>query len=162
MTTLMHNDWKITFPAANNGRISLEHESHPGHIHIEINDSETKIWDFAVKVWDQGLEAIRAACFGCFDDLQVDEDPEFVDFTESSTSDEILTTLEHGGWVVELSADEPRYVWVSRKNYPGHIQIKADDEGFVVDVWNEDNTQAVATCAALYNELAAEGEDDEG
>lgn len=66
--------------------------------------------------------------------------------------------LEIDGWVIEFNSDNPQYVFLSHEDHPGDIHVKADDEGFVVDVWNEPGWEVAATLAVTYADL----EGDEG
>lgn len=56
------------------------------------------------------------------------------------------------GWVATA---EGRYVTLKHANNPGVIQIKLDDEGYVVDIWDQAMTEVVATTAVEFNELEA-------
>ncbi len=64
------------------------------------------------------------------------------------------------GWMVTAS-DDGQYLYVERDGAPGQIHIKAEDEGFVVDIWADDdgNTMcrhSVASTNAFYTELEKE------
>ena len=61
------------------------------------------------------------------------------------------------GWMLHTS-DDGRYLYIERDGAPGQIHVKAEDEGFVVDIWPDD--EAAAECAAstyaFYAELEPE------
>lgn len=59
-----------------------------------------------------------------------------------------------GDWRLKTSGDG-EYLYVSREDKPGEIHIKADSEGYVLDVWPSDETadESVATMAVLYEDL---------
>lgn len=62
-------------------------------------------------------------------------------------------------WVIGHSEDE-QYLYIFRCGKPGEIVIKADDQGFVVDLFSEkDKDESVATTWAFFEELedASEG-----
>lgn len=67
--------------------------------------------------------------------------------------------VRFGGWVLQHSqvSGHP-YLYASRPDKPGEIHLKADDECYVADVWAIAATEAAATCAALYEELAGDSE----
>jgi hypothetical protein len=65
-----------------------------------------------------------------------------------------------GSWYIVVSA-EGDYLYIHRDDRPGAINVKADDEGFVVDVWDSDSANSVATCAAFYNDLDSNLERDD-
>jgi len=61
-----------------------------------------------------------------------------------------------GGWCVSVS-DCGKYLYVERSSAPGQVHIKAESEGFVVDIWSSDNEpECRATTAATYSELEPE------
>lgn len=62
-----------------------------------------------------------------------------------------------GPWNVEISP-EGQYLYIDHDEHPGEIHIKADVDGFVLDVWNDDklNPQVGLGMAIEYAELAAE------
>lgn len=65
-------------------------------------------------------------------------------------------TATLGGWLITTSPDS-KYLYVQRDGCPGQIHIKADDEGFVVDIWSDDDTPEVCgSAAATYSELEPE------
>lgn len=70
------------------------------------------------------------------------------------TSELTKDTLMHGGWRISVS-DGGNYVYVCKDGRPGDIHIKAEGEGFVVDIINETNgaDEVVASTYALYTEL---------
>ena len=60
------------------------------------------------------------------------------------------------GWHVTAS-DDGHYLHIELDGAPGQIHVKAEDEGFVVDVWSNDSEpKCVATTSALYTELEPE------
>lgn len=62
------------------------------------------------------------------------------------------------GWNLNTSEDG-QYLYIEREGKPGQIHVKADDEGFVVDVWTYDGVdepECVASTYALYDELTPE------
>lgn len=63
------------------------------------------------------------------------------------------------GWHVTAS-DDGQYLYIELDGAPGQIHVKAEDEGFVVDIWSTDSGDgnmtynvSAATCSALYTEL---------
>ncbi len=62
------------------------------------------------------------------------------------------------GWMLHTS-DDGRYLYIERDGAPGQIHVKAEDEGFVVDIWTYDGVgdpACVATTSATYIELEPE------
>ena len=62
------------------------------------------------------------------------------------------------GWHVTAS-DDGQYLYIELDGAPGQIHIKAEDEGFIVDVWAYDgigDPTCVASTSALYTELEPE------
>jgi hypothetical protein len=60
------------------------------------------------------------------------------------------------GWEVTAS-DCGTYLYLERNGAPGQIHIKAEGEGFVVDIWSSDvGPICVATTCATYSELEPE------
>jgi hypothetical protein len=60
------------------------------------------------------------------------------------------------GWQLTFSDDE-QYMYVSRDGAPGEIHIKAEDEGYVVDIWSDDDPpDVIAGTSAFYTELERE------
>lgn len=60
------------------------------------------------------------------------------------------------GWFVSTS-ECGEYLYVERSNAPGEIHIKAESEGFVVDVWSsDDDPVCVGSTSAMYTELEPE------
>lgn len=55
------------------------------------------------------------------------------------------------------------YLYVTHEQHPGSIHIKADIEGYVVDVWDDSlpEPSVVATLAAQYSDLRADPEEEE-
>lgn len=60
-----------------------------------------------------------------------------------------------GGWQVSTTHDG-QYLYIGRDGAPGQIHIKAEDEGFVVDLWDETLENCVGSAAATYSELEPE------
>lgn len=67
--------------------------------------------------------------------------------------------MELKGWLVNTS-DDGQYIYLQRDGAPGQIHVKAEDEGFVVDIWADDegtgNDYSVASMSAPYTELERE------
>ena len=60
------------------------------------------------------------------------------------------------GWLVTTS-DDGQYLYAERDGAPGVIQVKAEDEGFVVDIFSGDTMpDSVASTSATYPELEPE------
>ena len=66
------------------------------------------------------------------------------------------------GWHVTAS-DAGQYLYIELDGAPGQIRVRAEDEGFVVDIWSTDSGDgnmtynvSAATCSALYTELEPE------
>ncbi|CAB4121844.1 hypothetical protein UFOVP26_35 [uncultured Caudovirales phage] len=59
------------------------------------------------------------------------------------------------GWTIQ--SYDGQYLYVVKEGKPGIIQIKADDEGFVVDIFTQvaehDGSDPVASACAEYSEL---------
>lgn len=57
------------------------------------------------------------------------------------------------GW--EVTASEcGQYLYLSLDGSPGQIHVKAESEGFIVDIWSDDDTPEVYGSAhAFYSEL---------
>lgn len=63
---------------------------------------------------------------------------------------------EVNGWLVSTSEDG-QYLYVTLDGSPGQIHIKAEDEGFVVDIWADgDDGECIASTSASYPELEPE------
>jgi len=61
------------------------------------------------------------------------------------------------GWKVTSGGDNGQYLYIERDGAPGTVHIKADDEGFSIDVWSADNTpEIVASTCAEYTALEPE------
>lgn len=67
--------------------------------------------------------------------------------------------VELNGWLINDS-DDGQYIYLQRDGSPGQIHVKAEDEGFVVDIWADDegtgSDYSVASTSALYTELERE------
>ena len=60
------------------------------------------------------------------------------------------------GWYISAS-DDGDYLYIERSNAPGQIHIKAESEGFVVDIWSSDDAPVcVGSTSAMYTELEPE------
>ena len=60
------------------------------------------------------------------------------------------------GWQISTS-DDGQYIYIALDGAPGQIHIKAEDEGFVVDIWaDDDEPTCVGSTSALYTELEPE------
>ena len=60
------------------------------------------------------------------------------------------------GWMVTTS-DDGQYLYVQLDGSPGQIHIKADDDGFVVGIWNDNEPpQVVSSTYAEYTALDRE------
>lgn len=63
---------------------------------------------------------------------------------------------EVNGWVFQVS-ECGNYIYLHKDGYPGSFHIKSDTEGFVVDIWNDnDDPEVEATTFCLYTELEPE------
>lgn len=62
-----------------------------------------------------------------------------------------------GPWNIEKSP-EGQYLYIDHDDHPGDIHIKADIDGYVLDVWDSDqfNPRVNLTMAVEYGDLAAE------
>ena len=57
------------------------------------------------------------------------------------------------GWHITAS-DDGQYLYIELDGSPGQIHIKADDEGFTVDIWSDGQDDCfVAGTWAAYTEL---------
>lgn len=55
------------------------------------------------------------------------------------------------GWAIRT---EGEYLFVKRKDKPGEILVKAEDEGFVVEVWPEgEDVDPEQTMGIFYTDL---------
>jgi hypothetical protein len=59
-----------------------------------------------------------------------------------------------GNWRITFDPDQPEYLQIKHNKHPGFVLIKAETEGFVVDIWDGQAFDVVATAAALYSDLA--------
>lgn len=62
----------------------------------------------------------------------------------------MTTTPTAGEWTIEVNGD---YVTLRFNEQEGTVQVKADLEGFVVDIFDRQVDEPVASCYALYEEL---------
>lgn len=67
---------------------------------------------------------------------------------DRNTPDDMTVCI--GQWRFQVSAG---MAYVHHADKPGDIHIKADCEGFVVDVWNDEVEDVKATLAVPYDEL---------
>lgn len=56
-------------------------------------------------------------------------------------------------WKVDVDGE---YVFLRHKDHGGVIQLKADEFGYVVDIWDNTEEISVASTYAEYNELSVE------
>ena len=57
------------------------------------------------------------------------------------------------GWLVQ---QHDEYLYIQLDGSPGYITIKAEGEGFVVDIWPDVGNESVGSTYALYTELEPE------
>ena len=69
--------------------------------------------------------------------------------------------IEFNGWVIEILEDAPTYVYVARVDKPGAVHVKAEAEGFVVDIWPESYEAVEVSAAALYTDLGDMADEDD-
>lgn len=70
--------------------------------------------------------------------------------------DAVNEVTEMNGWLISVSADG-QYVHMQLDGSPGQVQVKADDEGLVVDIFNDnEEPESVGSTYALYAELERE------
>lgn len=63
---------------------------------------------------------------------------------------------ELNGWQISTS-DDGQYIYLQRDGAPGQIHVKAEDEGFVVDIFSDDDTpECLVSTFASYQELEPE------
>lgn len=151
MPTLCHHGWNIAFNKTNT-EVRVTFDERPGIIVIHEVDGA-----YEVAIWDEPISAVVASCWMALselDDNQPDPDDHEADASESLVSDVEYTCLHHLGWEIRFS-DEANRLYVSNTNHPGSIHLKADDEGFIADVWPSSLQEVATTCAALYSDLAA-------
>jgi hypothetical protein len=64
------------------------------------------------------------------------------------------------GWVVQAYDDQ--YLYIVKEGRPGVIQIKADEDGFVADIFKQmaehDGSDPVSSAFSSYSELEEESE----
>ncbi len=65
----------------------------------------------------------------------------------------MTTYLRHGDWHITFNEREPNRVYIRNGAQPGEVHVKADDEGYVVDIWPDSFDEVAASAAAPYNEL---------
>jgi len=64
--------------------------------------------------------------------------------------------IELNGWLIVVS-NEGDYLYITRDGSPGQVHVKAEDEGIVVDIWNDhEPPMCVSTTYAHYPELERE------
>lgn len=62
-------------------------------------------------------------------------------------------------WFVESDeVGDMSYIRIQHQDKPGYIQIKAETEGFVVDVFPDAGNESDSTCYSFYTDLADEEE----
>lgn len=68
------------------------------------------------------------------------------------------------GWSVQTYQDN--YLYIRKAGKPGEIQLKADDDGYAIDVYENNNAETgndpVATTYATYHECLAQPAIDVG
>ena len=62
----------------------------------------------------------------------------------------MATTLGAGEWTIEVNGD---YVTLRFNDQEGVVQVKADLEGFAVDIFDSTLDEPVSSCFALYEDL---------
>jgi len=62
----------------------------------------------------------------------------------------MTTTLVAGEWKIEVDGD---YVTLRFNDQVGVTQVKADLEGFAVDIFDSSLGEPVSSCYALYEDL---------
>ncbi len=60
------------------------------------------------------------------------------------------TTTVINGWKID---QYDQYLRIELDGSPGYITLKADDEGFVIDIWPDIGNDSVGTTSATYREL---------
>lgn len=68
-------------------------------------------------------------------------------------SEPTIETAVLRGWKCEQYG---QYLRVELDGSPGYITLKADDEGFVVDIWPDEGNDSAGSTSALYTELEPE------
>lgn len=66
--------------------------------------------------------------------------------------------VEFGNWRIDL--DSPERLYIRHKDHPGDISVKADDEGYVVDIYPDGESECDATTYSFYNDLKCPDEED--
>lgn len=66
--------------------------------------------------------------------------------------------VEFGNWRIYL--DSPERLYIRHKDHPGDISVKADDEGYVVDIYPDGESECDSTTYAFYNDLKSPDEED--
>ena len=62
----------------------------------------------------------------------------------------MATKLSAGEWTIEVDGD---YVTLRLNEFDGVVQVKADLDGFAVDIFNSQLEESVSACYATYDEL---------
>lgn len=71
-----------------------------------------------------------------------------------------MTIIKQSGWEIAFNNEEPNRVYLRRDGKPGDIHIKAEYEGFIVDIWPDGDPPAPdAGCFALYQDLGDQQEE---
>lgn len=67
-------------------------------------------------------------------------------------------TAELNGWKVANNGPDNDYLYITLDGCSGQIVIKKEDEGFVIDIWSddEDASESVATTFAAWTDLERE------
>ena len=62
----------------------------------------------------------------------------------------MTTKLSAGDWQIEVNGD---YITMRFNDQEGVVQVKADLDGFAVDIFNSQLEESVSACYATYDEL---------
>ena len=62
----------------------------------------------------------------------------------------MATKLSAGEWTIEVDGD---YVTLRLNEFDGVVQVKADLDGFAVDIFDNRQEESVSACYATYDEL---------
>lgn len=69
--------------------------------------------------------------------------------------------VKHNGWIVEIPDNgNDYYVYVARANQPGNVHIKAESDGWVVDLWPQSYSETHSSAFGLYSDLDDAEEDE--
>ena len=62
----------------------------------------------------------------------------------------MATKLSAGDWHIEVDGD---YITIRLNEFDGVVQVKADLDGFAVDIFGNPSDEPVSACYATYDEL---------